>query len=70
MKNINKLTLQEILDYEIHSSWFVGYISNDYLQKIIANYYAWKVKRKYKRYSKSLEFRKFLLDNGYLGKRA
>lgn len=44
-----------ILDYEVKSSWWAGWIGNPRLQTLAAKYFAWKVDRKFNRY---LEFYK------------
>ena len=44
------LSVSEILDYEINSSWIASKISNKYLQKLLGSYFAWKVRRKHNRY--------------------
>ena len=49
----------KILDYEILSNpkvgmIRVGMISNNFLQNVIAKYFAWKVKRKWARYAESV----------------
>jgi hypothetical protein len=49
------LTTRDILDYEVHSSWWAGYISNPRLQFLAGTYFAWKVRRKYRRYKVSLD---------------
>jgi hypothetical protein len=48
-----KLSMVEILNYEVRSSRVTSLISNDYLQKLLGKYYAAKVKRKYRRYETS-----------------
>lgn len=44
----------DLLDYEIRSSLWACYVSNDYLQKLAVKYFSWKVKKKHKRYLRSL----------------
>ncbi len=61
MKPINKLSIKEILDYEINSSWTAGFIWFNWGREIIGSYFARKVKRKHKRYSKSLDSRNKIL---------
>lgn len=39
-----------ILDYEIRSSWWACWLSNSRLQDIAASYFAWKVRRKCRRW--------------------
>lgn len=65
--NDYQLTQEAILHYEVKSSWWAGKISNPILQQLSAKYFAWKVNRKYKRYSQSENARRTL--NWYLGKR-
>ena len=40
----------EILNYEVRSSWWAPWISWAPLQEISGRYFAWKVRRKYRRY--------------------
>lgn len=54
-----ELTIQEILDYEVSSSWFAPYISNPFLQELAACHYAAKAEKKYKRYLYSKSRTKF-----------
>jgi hypothetical protein len=42
-----------ILDYEIRSSWWASWISNDRVQNLTAAYFAWKVRRKCRRWEQS-----------------
>jgi hypothetical protein len=44
------ITPRDILDYEIRSSWWACLISNPRLQDLAASYFAWKVRRKLRRY--------------------
>lgn len=50
------MTQLEALEYEILASSWTGYVSNNWLQKKIADYYLWKVRRKYARYMRRMEF--------------
>ena len=43
-----------ILDYEIRSSWWAGYIGWSWGQSLAAKYFVWKAKRKYTRWKNSL----------------
>lgn len=45
-----KSTAQLLLDYEIASSWWAPLVGNSWLQDRVASYFAWKVRRKYRRY--------------------
>ena len=54
------INLKELLDYEMRGSWWASYISNPYLQSLVASYFAWKTSRKYNRYKRSKEFQKRL----------
>lgn len=49
-----------ILDYEIKSSWWAGWIGNPKLQFLAAKYFAWKVNRKFNRYLEFYEMKKTL----------
>ena len=50
-----RLTRGEVLDYEIRSHWLASWISFKWGQDLLASYFVWKVKRKYKRYRQSNE---------------
>lgn len=45
----------DILAYEVRASWWAGYLSANWMQKLAARYFVWKVERKYARYKKSME---------------
>jgi hypothetical protein len=47
-----------ILDYEVSSSWWAGWIGGELAQAVSAKYFAWKVKRKFASYMKSVDYRK------------
>lgn len=49
----DKITLEQALTYEILSSWWVGWFP--FLIDVGANYYAWKVKRRYRAYEKAIK---------------
>jgi NTP pyrophosphatase (non-canonical NTP hydrolase) len=53
--------IQILLQYEIRSSWWASYISNPYLQDLSGKYFAWKVIRKYKRYTESIKIQNELI---------
>lgn len=57
---MKRLTRDEILDYEVCTSWWAEWIGNDFLQGLVAKYFAWKVNRKYNRYLHCLERRRLL----------
>lgn len=48
------MTQKEALEYEVHSSWWAGWISNTYITDLTIKYFAWKVSRKYKRYKHNM----------------
>ena len=52
------IPVKDILLYEIHSHWFASKVSNPFLQNLLAKYFAWKVRRKYRKYQYS-----FLMKN-------
>jgi hypothetical protein len=54
------ITIRDALDYEIRSSWWACWISNDILQTVSGKYFAWKVNRKYMRYVNRLAAEKLL----------
>ncbi len=54
------MTPQEILDYEVAASWWVEWISLPFLQELASKYFAWKVNRKYARYLRMLERKRFV----------
>lgn len=47
--------LDMIIEYEVRSSWWTPYVSWKWGQELAGSYIAWKVKRKYRRYKKSIE---------------
>lgn len=59
---ISRLSLQEVLNYEIHSHWLASWIGFEWGQDLMGKYFAWKVRRKYNRYLVSLEERKRVLN--------
>ena len=44
------MTLRDAIEYEIAASPIADHVSWEWLQNIIATYYAWKARRKYQRY--------------------
>lgn len=54
VKQAKPLSIHDILLYEIHSHWFAGKIKNTFLQELMGKYFAWKVRRKYNRYLRSM----------------
>ena len=59
---ISRLSMQEVLNYEIHSHWLASWICFSWGQDLMGRYFAWKVRRKYNRYLVSLEERKRVLN--------
>lgn len=59
---ISRLSMQEVLNYEIHSHWLASWIGFEWGQELLGTYFAWKVRRKYNRYLVSLEERKRFLN--------
>lgn len=45
-----------IVRYEITAAVWPGLIGNDRMQAYVARYFAWKTKRKFKRYREHLEW--------------
>ncbi len=58
------MTPHELLKYELPA--ITEYISWDWLQSLIARYYAYKVNRKYYRYEKRLYREKWLREQGLI----
>lgn len=54
---LSLIPIEAFLEYEIHSAWWAGYISHPVLQDWTGSYFAWKVKRKYRRYQNSIKDR-------------
>lgn len=44
------LKQNELLRYEVVSSWWACYVSFPLGQKLVGKYFAWKIRRKYRRY--------------------
>ena len=59
---ISRLSMQEVLNYEIHSHWLSSLIGFEWGQDLMGKYFSWKVRRKYNRYLVSLEERKRVLN--------
>jgi len=59
---ISRLSMQEVLNYEIHSHWLASWVGFSWGQDLMGRYFAWKVRRKYNRYLISLEERKRVLN--------
>jgi len=59
---ISRLSMREVLNYEIHSHWLARRIGFKWGQELMSKYFAWKVRRKYNRYLVSLEERKRVLN--------
>jgi len=57
-RQLRGFSKRDLLDYEVFSSWWACLLSWDWAQGLAAKYFAWKVNRKYRRYEKSLEYRK------------
>ena len=55
----NNLSIKDFLSYEVKSNWLAPWIGFRWGQELLGRYFAWKVKRKYKRYiaSKKMEFK-------------
>jgi hypothetical protein len=54
--NNDPLTIQQVLYYEVSSSWWAGWISINWLQDLACHYFLWKVRRKYARYFRALTY--------------
>ena len=52
---MDKIEMKEALMYEVMSSLWAGFIWFEWGRELASSYYAWKVKRKYRRYSYALE---------------
>lgn len=54
MKSLKKeLSIQDVLDYEIRSSWWASWIGWNWGQELAGKYFAWKTTKKYARYNYS-----------------
>jgi hypothetical protein len=47
------LTQYEVMLYEVRASWWAPYVSWTWLQRITGRYFAWKARRKWRRYTAS-----------------
>ena len=63
VRHLRRLSMQEILRYEIHSHWLARWIGFEWGQDLMGKYFAWKVRRKYNRYLVSLEERKRVIES-------
>ena len=43
------ISYEQALFYEIQASWWVSWVSIDWMRDIAARYFAWKVRRKMRR---------------------
>lgn len=50
------MSIREVLDYEVRSSWLAAQISWAPLQELMGSCIAWKVRRNYDRYQLSLKY--------------
>lgn len=50
---INPITEEEALEYEIASSWICGYAFTEFLKDFAVAYFIFKTKRRYRRYLKT-----------------
>jgi len=62
LKAIKRIPQIDILNYEVHSHWLASYVWFSWGQDVLSRYFAWKVRRKYKRYKASLDARDALLS--------
>lgn len=58
------MKIQDFIQYEIRSSWWACYIGNPFLQDLSGRYFAWKTKRKFNRFKKSIEIQNELVKKG------
>jgi len=59
---ISRLSMQEVLNYEVHSHWLARSIGFEWRQNLMGRYLSWKVRKKYNRYLVSLEERNRVLN--------
>lgn len=52
----NPITIQQALEYEVHSMRWLGFVSWKWLQHKLAKIIVWRLKRKFARYMQSVEF--------------
>lgn len=53
----DELTLDQILQYEIFSSWWTPYCHFDWMNNLASVYYAKKAERKFNRYKKATQLK-------------
>jgi len=56
--------LIDIIRYEVSSHWLASYVSNKYLQGLMANYIVWRVTRKYGKYKRHIQLKNNLEQKG------
>lgn len=61
------LSSLDVLLYEVRASWFANMISSPFLQDLTGRYFAWKCKRKYRRYLYWSVLDKYALGSGAKG---
>jgi hypothetical protein len=65
--NINEQKMIRFLvNYEVNNSWLAGWITNPWLQKLAAKYYASKVRRKLRCMKNGLALREIIARDGSL----
>lgn len=52
--NEPRITLQQAVNYEARASFWMSWVGNSKLQDLVGAYLAWKVRRKYGRYVRSI----------------
>lgn len=57
-KNNKIFSIKDLLTYEIYSHTFASKVSNPFLQKLMAKYFAWKVTKKYRKYVNNMLMKK------------
>lgn len=62
IERAKEITLRQALDYEIRSSWWASFISGAFGQHLAGKYFSNKVSRKHRRYLKSKENEKKVLE--------
>lgn len=60
---LKKYTLKEMVNYQIFSSRFAGFVSWPWLQRKIAKYYIWKCKKRHGRYNRTIKRRKMVEEH-------
>jgi hypothetical protein len=53
-----EITMRQALDYEVRASGWAQYISWPWLQELSSSYFAWRVRRRYGRYTASVAMTK------------